>query len=1017
MRTRTGSLVAIVAVLSCAFTANQIPSSAVRTADAVTRLEAGAPIEREMSGQQEHRYELALRAGEYTRVTVVQRGIDVIVRPIAPDGTVIGEFQDEPRNHGEEHVEVVAEASGNYALMVQAPLKGVAPGAYAIRIVETRTATNDDRSMQDARRLRAEYRAMFDARNYDDARPLVERALAISERVRGTDDLYVAKVEADRATVYHQKQAHARAEPLYLRALTVMEAALGTDHPTTARLWVSLADVYRHSGQRPKAERLAQRALEVSEKTLGPEHPQTAYCLLTLGTLRADAGDLDKSEELQQRALAIIEKAQSPQNFQRAVLLNNLGLLARDRHDLDRADQLFRQSLAIFETVLGTNHVDSANVLQNLGINARERRDYAQAEEYYERSLSLREKALGADHPEIAQSLTNLAIIYRAKGDIARSLETNFRALSIREKTSGPYAGGTLVLLGNIARTYAAIGDLAHAIAFQRRVDAVLETQLSLNLAVGSEREKLAFVNSVSERTDRTISLHLETASGDPEAGALAALVLLQRKGRVLDAMTDTLASLRQRTGNGDDQRLLEQLSTTTARLARLALNGPPDTPPMEHLRAIKDLEAQKEKLEAEISDRSAEFRAQSRPVTLDAVKAAIPSRTALVEFAVFRPFNPKAESNSDAYGEPHYVAYVLKQDAPPGGQDLGPAKVIDEAIGALRRALRNPKNDDVKLLARAVDEKVMHPIRGLLSDATRLLISPDGDLNLIPFEVLRDEQERYAIERYSITYLTSGRDLLRMQVPRLSKSAPVVVADPLFGEPPIADAAHPAPSSAPAGSATSIDDLSHAFFAPLAGTAQEARAIKTLFPEATVLTGDRATKSALVRVEAPRILHVATHGFFLQDAKRAIGNPLLRSGLALTGANLNPGDSDHKGAGILTALEASNLNLWGTKLVTLSACDTGVGEVKNREGVYGLRRALFLAGAETLVMSLWPVSDYVTRETMTAYYGGLKKGLGRGEALRQAQLTMLARENRRHPFYWASFIQAGEWANLDGRR
>ena len=123
------------------------------------------------------------------------------------------------------------------------------------------------------------------------------------------------------------------------------------------------------------------------------------------------------------------------------------------------------------------------------------------------------------------------------------------------------------------------------------------------------------------------------------------------------------------------------------------------------------------------------------------------------------------------------------------------------------------------------------------------------------------------------------------------------------------------------------------------------------------------------------------------------------------------------KGASVLTALEASNLNLWGTKLVTLSACDTGVGQVRNGEGIYGLRRSFFLAGAETLVMSLWPVSDYVTREMMTAYYTGLKAGLGRGEALRKVQLAMLARQTRRHPFYWASFIQAGDWTPLDNRR
>src|SRR5262249_40588340 len=215
-----------------------------------------------------------------------------------------------------------------------------------------------------------------------------------------------------------------------------------------------------------------------------------------------------------------------------------------------------------------------------------------------------------------------------------------------------------------------------------------------------------------------------------------------------------------------------------------------------------------------------------------------------------------------------------------------------------------------------------------------------------------------------------------------------------------------------------------------LTGTAQEARVIQSLFPEAQVLTGTQATKSALQKLIAPRILHIATHGFFLQDANAEtsrdkggpgaksgyvpafkIEEPLLRSGLALSGANLNHGSSGRDG--ILTALEASNLNLWGTKLVTLSACETGVGEVRNGEGVYGLRRAFFLAGTETLVMSLWPVSDRVTREMMTAYYTGLKRGQGRGDALRQAELAMLKRKDRRHPFYWASFIHSGEWANL----
>jgi CHAT domain-containing protein len=186
--------------------------------------------------------------------------------------------------------------------------------------------------------------------------------------------------------------------------------------------------------------------------------------------------------------------------------------------------------------------------------------------------------------------------------------------------------------------------------------------------------------------------------------------------------------------------------------------------------------------------------------------------------------------------------------------------------------------------------------------------------------------------------------------------------------------------------------------------------------PDASVLVDVEATESAVKKVHAPKMLHIATHGFFLQDAGGAAptDNPMLRSGLALAGANAATVASED---GILTALEAAQLDLWGTKLVTLSACDTGIGVVRNGDGVYGLRRSIVLAGAETLVMSLWPVSDAVTREMMTAYYTGLTRGLGRGDALRQVQLAMLKRPARRHPFYWASFIQAGEWASLDGHR
>lgn len=216
--------------------------------------------------------------------------------------------------------------------------------------------------------------------------------------------------------------------------------------------------------------------------------------------------------------------------------------------------------------------------------------------------------------------------------------------------------------------------------------------------------------------------------------------------------------------------------------------------------------------------------------------------------------------------------------------------------------------------------------------------------------------------------------------------------------------------------------------------------AIKAILPKASVLLRQQATEAALKRVRSPRILHIATHGFFLSDPEEQgpetqnvpgddplraselrlnrwaahVRNPLLRSGLALSGANREKkGDDD----GLLTALEVAGLDLWGTKLVALSACDTGLGKIKIGEGVLGLRRALVLAGSESQVMSLWSVSDERAKDVMIPYYKALRRGAGRGEGLRRVQLQMLQSKDLHHPFYWAAFIQSGEWANLNGDR
>ena len=669
---------------------------------------------------------------------------------------------------------------------------------------------------------------------------------------------------------------------------------------------------------------------------------------------------------------------------------------------------------------------------------------FDEAESLYKRAINIFEKTLGKDHLDTANSINNLGTLYRKQGKYEEAEPLYKRTLEIREKSLGNNHLGTVIALNSLSTLYMAKGDLVQAVKFQSGANADSERNLARNLVIGSERHKVAYLARISEQTDRTISLHLLYAPHDPAPGALAATHVLQRKGRALDATSQNLNALRSRF-NAEDQALLDRLTETRSQIAGLALSGPQRMTIEQHRDRIKALEDQADKDEADISRRSDEFRAQFLPVTLEAVRAAIPPDSALIEFASYRPFNAKAANFSEAYGPPRYVAYVLRREGEIEWKELGDAKSIETAISTLRKALRNPRRGDVKRPARAVDAKVFQPVRPLLGNVSRLLISPDGELNLIPFAALVDERGRYAVQRYSISYLTSGRDLLRLQVARESKGGPLVVAAPDFGGGTLAKASRlkKQQKDALAGEVkaesarAAVKDL---YFPPLPDAAQEGEALRSLLSGATLLTKRQATKTALSQMHSPRLLHIATHGFFLEDQnltsagergaqaitddpERALQQlerrgvslegPLLRSGLALAGANEQKEDDN----GILTALEVTGLNLWGTKLVTLSACDTGVGEVKNGDGVHGLRRALVLAGSETQVMSLWAVSDQATRELMVSYYGRLKQGQGRGEALRRAQLELLKKVNRRHPYFWAGFIQSGEWANLAGKR
>ncbi|MBI4748573.1 MAG: CHAT domain-containing protein [Acidobacteria bacterium] len=925
--------------------------------------------------------------------------------------------------------------------------------------------------------------------NYPQTEAAFQRALAIREKVVGPESLEVARCLSDLGNLYRTKGEFSKAEDLLVRSLTIKKTLCGNDHTEVANSLNNLGVLYYNKGDYlaaeslylqavaiwekigsqysdlaatlnnlgalyysqsdyPKAEPLYQRSLAIREKVFGEIHLAVAESLNNLAGVYRNRGDYAQAEPLLQRALAIREKMLGPNHPDLANNLNNLAAVYRDQGNFAKAEPLYQQALAIREKVLGPHHPDVATSLNNLGALYLVKGDVTKAEEFHQRALAIREKVFGADHPMVATSLSNLAMVNWARGTFSRARELYERALAIRAKVFGDHHPTLALNFNNLAGIYQAQDQIALALAAQIRTNELTEQDFLLNLVTGSERQKLLYLKKTAHHTDDTLSLNINHAPTDPEALRAAFMIILRRKGRALDAMANSIEVLRRR-ASPEDQKLLDELTLSKQQLAKFTLQGPGREGGEAYQARLKALTEQADQAEASVSARSTKFKVQTQPITLEAVQQAIPKDGVLVEFASYRPLNAKAQR----FETPHYVAYVLKPGSGSSTQsvehktpnpeiqwvDLGDVKTIDKAVADFLAVLRNPESPlgtlrslklssipqsravTVNAQARLMDQLVMQPVRRLAGPIKHLLISPDGSLNLIPFSALVDEQGKYLVEKYTLTYLTSGRDLLRLQTKLESQSPPLVLTDPDYGE----------------GTGPQLGGQVFHSLTRLASTAQEGAKIQQLYPETILKKRKEATKQAILGLQSPQILHLATHGTFLPDVvteeavtsepglplrlleREADGNlekireanPLLRAALFFAGAN---GGTASSGDSILTALETAQLNLWGTKLVVLSACETGLGEVKKGDGVYGLRRALVLAGSESQVMSLWQVSDEGTKELMTNFYRRLKAGEGRSEALQNTQLEMVKNPKWRHPFYWAAFIQSGEWRPLN---
>ncbi|MFP4474188.1 MAG: tetratricopeptide repeat protein [Desulfatibacillaceae bacterium] len=924
---------------------------------------------------------------------------------------------------------------------------------------------------------------------YARAEPLHRRAIEINKKVLGPGHPNLAASLSNLADLHAGAGRREKATELHKKALAIREKALGPEHPDVATNLNNLAALYHRAGNYDEAERLYERAVRITEKHLGPDHPALASALSNLALLYGRLGRYGKAEQLHERALAIRMASLGPEHPRTAGSLNNLATLYMQLSEYERAVPLYRSALAIQERHLGPEHPELASVLTNLGTAYLSLRQPALARPLYKRALAIREKAfdpphpdiansrntlailhmrlgeydmagdlftmalegrrqtLGAGHPDVAESMNNLATLYHTLGEFDKARSLYEKTLDLWRDNLGARHPTVATGYTNLATLCAAIGEYDKALDYFLQARAVDDMIIDQVLGFGSEKRKTRFLSRRMDSLHSLLGLVSRHLSDDPEAVRHAYEAWVRWKGARLLAEQRYHEALLHK-GDPGAMEAFQKLTGIRERLSGLVFAGPGEQGVREHRLEIAGLMAVKERLEARLSRLSRAYAVERDPATatLENIAAHLPEGSALVEFAtVFMP-DFSAFRDTRSWKDAHHLAFVVTGPDPARVRlvDLGETEAVDAAVYRLKKACTRTGTRDsaeVRRLAQTAWDLVVAPLGLKPSALKRLYVAPDGRLFLIPFEVFMDPEGRYLVERTTVNYVTSGRELSVFGTRPDATGRAVLMGDPDFnlGERGRTLALEELGLPSPAREAMrGVTGVRH--FRRLPETAREVAAIRDILgPENSVTyTGPHALEEVLHDMErAPRILHLATHGFFLRDVPAESGdqpgfrgivqplarprrlpdveNPLLRSGFALAGANnaVDSGDSGG-GSGLVTSEEILGLSLYGTNMVVLSACETGLGAILNGQGVFGLQSAFRQAGAKSLVMSMWEVPDLETRELMVDFHKNAASGnMDRCEALRRAALEAMETARNRygfaHPLYWGAFVFMGE--------
>ena len=836
---------------------------------------------------------------------------------------------------------------------------------------------------------------MYNIRRYEMAELAIRGTKLLMEVNNLTNEIVYLRVVSNLGLICLTQGKTAEAENHISNALSMSESALGKVSAAYVANLNNHAKLYQEQGKYNEAEKAFEECLNISEQVFG-QSMQKAILLNNKAMLYQTLGQYDKAVELMQEAIEVSGTApkkalQGKKSFDNRKFKANLATLYQKSGRYEEANQLFRELKKIFENRRQTKNAEYAGLMNQLGILYIQMDRYDRVREPLVTALNVYKKRWGEENIYFAKTGNDLGNFNRMSGNMEGADRWLNKSFEIRQKLLQPTHPDYIKNQEDLAIYYWKAGNYSKAYELYKDVMEKTMDIVDRFFPPMSEAEKTQFWDITSPRFQRFYNFALESHESIPGIMEDVFNYNMATKGLLLSTTSKVKNTI---LASGDQQLIADYLTWQDQKeqLARLYSYS------KKKLKSqnidLAQMEREANQMEKQLSERSAQFSAafQHQKSDYHSLKGLLGSDEAIVDLVRIQNFD------QDFTDKVTYLGLILKNNSSKpefiiidNGQELelNRAKFYRNAI--------HYSIDDVSSF-----EYFWANIEDKVLGVKKIYFSPDGVYNQININTLRYPEGGYVINKHDLTLMGNSKDLaaLKQSSTKGSQKKAFLLGYPDYGTPSIS---------------------------LLPGTRDEVNAISGILKSGGYRVDQfmegNATESQVKKLDNPRIVHIATHGYFKQDVKgssasvfgvsadNAADNPLLRSGLILAGtgkalADTTAADISSNDNGILTAYEVLNLNLDKTNLVVLSACETGLGEIKSGEGVYGLQRAFQVAGADALIMSLWKVSDAATQQLMTNFYKNWVRLGDKQTAFRQAQLQLM--EEFKEPYYWGAFVMIG---------